>query len=137
MDDAWSGRLAELYRELDAAIAQKGWSCRGCGDCCHFDAVDHILYASEMERRHLVATASPSPNPDGDAERISKGLRCPYQENSRCLARDGRPLGCRLHFCEVPNDDVEAFYEQWHQRLKSLHEEAGIPWNYRPLLPLL
>lgn len=132
MSEDWNGRLAALYRNLDDAVAKKGWNCRGCGECCHFEAVDHVLYASEMERRYLILKAPPS----GDAELVRQGLRCPYQEGGRCLAREVRPLGCRLHFCEIPENAGDAFYEEWHRRLKALHEEAGIPWNYRPLLPL-
>ena len=47
-------------------------------------------------------------------------------------------MGCRLHFCAwtVAADDGEELAERWHRRLKDLHDELGIEWNYRPLLPL-
>lgn len=127
-------RLSALYAALDLALEEKGWLCRGCGECCHFDQVDHILYASELERHYLLANADKAQDPDGDTELLGKGLRCPYQKDNKCLARLGRPLGCRLHFCDA--DDDFDFYELWHSRLKQLHIDSGQAWQYGPLLPL-
>lgn len=130
----WMDKLSAFYSALDEAIAARGWVCRGCGECCHFDQVDHVLYASELERSYLLANATQPQQPDGDTDLLAKGLRCPYQQDNRCTARQGRPLGCRLHFCEA-EDDFE-FYEMWHIRLKQLHSDTGQDWRYAPLLPL-
>lgn len=136
MEQDWAGRLRLLYRDLDAELARLGVACRGCGECCHFDKVDHILYASELERRLLAVDAVPSSNPDASVEQLSGGLRCPFQERGRCMAREGRVLGCRLHFCSWPeHGDEFAFTENWHGRLKALHDDLGVEWGYRPLLP--
>lgn len=136
MDEKWR-RLAGFYRELDAELERLGPECRGCGECCRFDRVDHILYASDFEREYLLRiSAAPEPS-GGDVDLLSRGLRCPFQRDDGCTARDGRVLGCRLHFCEGLGDaDEEEFCEDWHNRLKALHAELGLDWNYRPLLPL-
>lgn len=139
MREEWE-RLARLYRELDAELARFAPSCRGCGECCRFDRVDHVLYASELERGYLLGAASPlSPiGPDAAAaDLLARGLRCPFQADGKCTAREGRVLGCRLHFCEgLGEADEQEFSEAWHARLKRLHAELGLEWSYRPLLPL-
>lgn len=136
MEADWFASMRTLYRDLDAELARFGVACRGCGECCHFDTVDHILYAGELERRYLAVSAEPSINPDASAELLISGLRCPFQEGGCCLARGGRVLGCRLHFCAWPEHEGElAFAERWYTRLKALHNDLGVEWDYRPLLP--
>lgn len=131
--DSWAEGLSRLYADLDRETASQNHVCRGCGGCCHFDVVDHVLYVSEMERRYLALVSPDFPaEPDASEELLRGGLRCPYQSGGRCFAREGRPLGCRLHFCEGPELD----YEAWHNRLKALHDEVDFGWDYRPLLPL-
>lgn len=133
----WAEAMRGLYARVDAALAERGLACAGCGECCHFDVVDHVLYASELERRMLRLTGEFPAVPDADGELIEKGLRCPFQAGNRCHARDGRVLGCRLHFCAWANSAEEMdFAEAWHGELKKLHDELGIEWEYRPLLPL-
>lgn len=130
-------RLAELYAELERAQAALDVTCDGCGACCHFDVADHVLYASELERSYLLETARPPDSPDGGADLLARGLRCPYQRDERCQAREGRTLGCRLHFCCWSDAAAEAeFCERWHGRLKRMHDELGLEWGYGPLLPL-
>lgn len=138
MDKAAFYRLAHLYAELEGELAVKEVECAGCGTCCHFDVADHVLYASELERRYLLESVIPPDHPDGDVELLARGLRCPFQEEGRCRAREGRVLGCRLHFCRWANAAEEAeFCELWHGKLKWLHDELNMEWRYGPLLPLL
>ncbi len=126
-----------FYARVDAAVAGLGLECAGCGECCHFDVADHILYASGLERMYLAAQGAASGIPDADAALLAKGLRCPFQSGGRCLAREGRVLGCRLHFCERAGAAGEGeFAEAFHAELKALHEALGVEWDYRPLLPL-
>ena len=137
MSDAWIEAIRRLYRELDAELSRLDAHCRGCGRCCRFDEAEHVLYASGLERRYLVLAAPAVSPPVDEADLMARGLRCPYQENDRCAAREGRVLGCRLYHCEWGDEMAEEeCYARWHDRLKRLHEELGEEWNYRPLLPL-
>src|SRR5262249_49368564 len=59
---------------------------------------------------------------------------CPFQKDKLCTAREPRPLGCRVYFCDP------AYQETCHQitetylgKLKALAEEQGIEWRYAPL----
>ncbi|MDR1745316.1 MAG: YkgJ family cysteine cluster protein [Planctomycetota bacterium] len=134
--------LTRLYADLEAEQQRLGAACSGCGACCRFDVADHVLYASDLERRYLLAASGVPAEPDGDPELaslIASGLRCPFQKDGRCEARDGRTLGCRLHFCQWPKEkesEEEAFCEAWHGRLKRLHDDLGLEWRYGPLFPL-
>ena len=129
-------RVVAFYAELDQEIRSRNYSCAGCGECCHFETVDHILYASCLERQLLAATAPP-PHPDGAPEPRQAGTRCPLQQNTACHAREARALGCRLHFCNQVNTvEMEEFSASWHDKLKALHDHLGIAWEYQPLLPL-
>lgn len=133
----WMRAMRDFYTRVDAALAAEGPRCAGCGECCRFEVVDHILYASGLERKHLAATAKIPEHPDADAALLANGKRCPYQVNNHCEAREARALGCRLHFCEWADSPREMdFAECWHGELKTLHNILGEEWDYRPLLPL-
>lgn len=137
MPPEWFAAMLDFYREADAEIASLDPACRACGDCCRFDRAEHILYASRLEKDYLLNASPPPPAPDAPPELLAAGLRCPYQIGGRCLARDGRVLGCRLHFCSWSDAGAaEDMAERWHQRLKRLHERLGVEWIYAPLLPL-
>lgn len=123
--------LHTLYADLERELAALRLSCRGCGECCRFDRAEHVLYASAPEIELLLAIAPPEKCPPG---------RCPYQTGDACLARAGRTLGCRLHFCAAAGETAAALEEiscRYHARLKDLHDACGIEWNYRPLLECL
>ncbi len=129
--------MRAFHARADAAVAERGARCDGCGACCHFETADHILYASALERRYLAAVSPLPASPDAEPSLLERGLRCPFQKNNRCEAREGRPLGCRLHFCACADSpDMTDFAETLHAELKALHETLGEDWAYRPLLPL-
>ena len=118
--------LRELFAEIDGNIAAKGLACVMCGKCCRFSETEHVLFATALEIDYLFQFTGP---------RFPDANRCPYQEGTLCTARSGRTLGCRLHFCRV---DVKAskwlteFSSQCHARLRAIHEEADIAYNYAP-----
>ena len=59
---------------------------------------------------------------------------CPFQINGLCTARERRPLGCRVYYCDPKYSGTgEALSEAYISRLKQLHEETDTPWDYRPL----
>ena len=51
--------------------------------------------------------------------------------NNLCTAREARPLGCRIYFCD---ENAQAWqndvYEKYHARLRAVHEEFGLPYRY-------
>ncbi|WZO96612.1 hypothetical protein EP7_003614 [Isosphaeraceae bacterium EP7] len=122
-------RLQGIYRDLDAEIARLAPVCSLSGRCCKFEEYGHTLFVSAPEFDLLLADA-PTPSRPLDG-----GATCPWQDlNNRCTARDARPLGCRVYFCDpayepLAPDLTEAFLA----RIKAMVIEMGLPWNYAPL----
>lgn len=129
----------ELYTELNAEISALGYKCAGCGKCCHFDEIDHTLFATDLEIDCLLSNLAKPVLPENPE-------RCPFQKDERCRARESRPLGCRLYFCRGKNgeklncedeDRLEELSTRYHERLKELHQELNLRWHYRPFLKTL
>lgn len=123
------GPLQALYAELDSEVSAVGPVCLLSGRCCRFKEYDHTLFLSEAEAAVLIADAPPPTRP------LDDGATCPWQdEHGRCGARDARPLGCRVYFCD-PNYDghAEPLTEQFLARIRQLVDTLGLPWNYARL----
>ncbi len=118
--------LREILSQADDAIAEKAPECLGCGKCCDFKKMDHRLYVSTGELA-LLSTAQPS--------KPAELLQCPYQVESKCTARNNRPLGCRAYFCKsnLPDD----FYEHFHNKIQKLHQTFQVPYRYMELTQAL
>jgi hypothetical protein len=116
-----------IYAEADAAVAAAGPRCDASGRCCRFTEYGHTLFISNLEADVLLASAPPYANP------VSPDF-CPFQVNNLCTARDPRPLGCRVYFCDPAYQTTgNAITETYLRRLKSLAEEHDTAWRYAPL----
>jgi Fe-S-cluster containining protein len=120
-------RVLEIYREADAAVAAAGPVCVASGRCCRFKEYGHTLFLTNLEADVLLAAAPAFEQP------VSSDF-CPFQKNNLCTAREPRPLGCRVYFCDP------AYQERSHQitetylrQLKALAAEHGLQWEYAPL----
>jgi len=119
--------IMKLYAEVDAAVADAGPKCESSGRCCRFTEWGHVLYLSHLEAEVLLdsAPAYDQPvSPDG----------CPFQKEKLCTAREPRPLGCRIYFCDPAYQETgNRIMEQALQKLKRLADESGAGWRYAPL----
>ena len=126
---AYRAPLRALYADLDAAVASRGPVCRLSGRCCRFTEYDHTLFLSVPEAELLLADAPPPARP------LDPGATCPWQDaRGRCTAREARPLGCRVYYCDpafAPH--APELSEAYIGRLKRLADEHGWPWGYAPL----
>jgi Fe-S-cluster containining protein len=120
-------RVLAIYAEADAAVAAAGPRCDASGRCCQFVEYGHTLFVSNLEADVLLAAAPAYAKPvSGDA--------CPFQVNNLCTAREPRPLGCRVYFCDPAYQDAgTAISETYLRRLKGLADESGTAWRYAPL----
>lgn len=119
--------ILNLYREVDAEVAAAGPVCVASGRCCRFKEYGHVLYLSNLEADVLLSAAPPYETPVAEAF-------CPFQKDNLCTAREPRPLGCRVYFCD-PNyqETCRAITEKYLHRLKELALEHGVEWRYAPL----
>jgi Fe-S-cluster containining protein len=127
MDAETQRKLEALYDALDAEIAAVGPRCEMSGRCCRFDEFGHTLFLSRLEAEYLLIEGLP-------AGQTVTPNRCPYQIDRRCTARQRRPIGCRVFFCD-PSFAVKKpeLSEAFIRRLKTLHVQTGSGWEYRSL----
>lgn len=119
--------LDAIYADLDRQLAEVRPRCDISGRCCRFKEYDHSLFLSEMEADRLLA--------DGLPERASiDDGSCPFQINGLCTARERRPFGCRVYFCDPTfQETMVDWSERYIGRLKRLHGQMDLPWRYRSL----
>lgn len=118
--------VSNIYSSADATVAAAGPVCESSGRCCRFTEYGHTLFLSDIEAEYLLATAPgyDRVTPDG----------CPFQVEGLCTARDERPLGCRVYFCDPTfQEAMPAILESHLQKLKHLADALGRPWRYAPL----
>jgi Fe-S-cluster containining protein len=120
-------RVRAIYSDADAAVAGAGPRCDASGRCCRFAEWGHVLFLSHLEAEVLLADAPAYPQPvSADA--------CPFQVEKLCTAREPRPLGCRVYFCDPAYQERgQEIMENALRRLKELADEAGAGWRYAPL----
>jgi Fe-S-cluster containining protein len=129
--DAFATAMRDFYADVDASIAAHQPVCINRGDCCKFAAFGHRLYVTDVELAYFVAGEPARPvDPAAGA--------CPYQEAGRCTAREHRPLGCRIFFCnENARDWQGPEYERHLDRLKDIGRRFDISYRYREWLSAL
>jgi Fe-S-cluster containining protein len=120
-------RVLEIYQEADREVAAAGPVCVASGRCCRFKEHGHVLYLSNLEAEVLLADAPAYEQP------VSADF-CPFQKENLCTAREPRPLGCRVYFCD-PNyqETGNRISEKYLQKLKALSLELEADWLYAPL----
>jgi Fe-S-cluster containining protein len=127
MSDELRRRVLELYRDVDADVAAAGPVCVASGRCCRFKEYGHTLFISKLEADVLLAAAPPYDRP------VSADF-CPFQKGNLCTAREPRPLGCRVYYCDPGYQDTGTrISEEYLRRLKRLADEHGVEWQYAPL----
>jgi hypothetical protein len=127
MSEALRRQVLELYAEVDRQVTAAGPVCVASGRCCRFKEYGHTLFLSNLEADVLLADAPPYEQP------VSPDF-CPFQQGNLCTAREPRPLGCRIYYCD-PNyqETGNRITEASLHRLKQLAERHGVAWRYAPL----
>ncbi len=127
MSDELRRQVLELYAEVDRAVAAAGPVCVASGRCCRFKEYGHTLFVSSLEAEVLLAAAPPYERPvapDG----------CPFQKGNLCTAREPRPLGCRVYYCDPAYQETgNRISEEYLARIKELARRHGVAWRYAPL----
>jgi Fe-S-cluster containining protein len=120
-------RVLELYQEVDRDVRAAGPVCVASGRCCRFKEYGHVLFLSNLEADVLLSQAPPYEAP------VSADY-CPFQKDNLCTAREPRPLGCRVYYCD-PNYQKTGnrITETYLRRLKVLAAAYGVEWRYAPL----
>jgi Fe-S-cluster containining protein len=127
MKDELRYELLQIYRDAEKDIAAAGPVCVASGRCCRFKEFGHVLYLSSIEAELLLEGAPPFSDP------VSEEF-CPFQKEKLCTAREQRPLGCRIYFCDPAYQETShTLTESYLGRLKELVQKHGQEWRYAPL----
>jgi hypothetical protein len=119
--------LESLYAAVDARVAAFGPRCDASGRCCRFTEYGHTLFLSEPEAEFLLAGAPAYEKP------VSRD-GCPFQVDNLCTAREPRPLGCRIYFCDPSyQETAQQIMEDALAELKHFCDVNGLGWRYAPL----
>lgn len=119
--------VERVYATVDAAVAAAGPRCDSSGRCCRFEEYGHSLFLSQFEAEILLETAPAYVKPVTRAG-------CPFQVDNLCTARNERPLGCRIYFCDPAYQDRQnEITEQAIAALKRIADDYGAGWRYAPL----
>lgn len=88
--------VREVYRDLARRPLVR--SCIGRGDCCRFRMTGRTPFLTKGEAL-VAALAWRSAGRTGVEE--TRDGACPFLKGNRCGIYEGRPFGCRTHFCEA------------------------------------
>jgi Fe-S-cluster containining protein len=118
-------QMKQLYESADLFITDQKPTCWNHGDCCQFEKYGHRLYVTSIELAYFRQGHRDNwltPNGSGS---------CPHQIGGRCMAREHRPLGCRIFFCD-PNAQAwqGPLYERSIVELKRMGSALGIEYRY-------
>ncbi len=88
--------IRDIYRDLAQRPIER--DCKLHTECCHFKLTGKTPYLTKGEA--LVAAKALRATGRKTLPRRDDGA-CPLLDprTSRCLVYDGRPFGCRTHFC--------------------------------------
>ena len=127
MTDDLRRKVLEVYATADAAVAAANPRCDASGRCCRFAEYGHTLFITHFEAEILLESAKPFAQPASRAD-------CPFQVEGLCTARDSRPLGCRIYFCDPAfAERMVEVTEECLARLKAIADGHGGEWLYAPL----
>jgi hypothetical protein len=127
MTDAVRAAVLDVYAAADAAVAAAAPRCDASGRCCRFKEYGHTLFISHFEAEILLETCPPYSQP-------ASADGCPFQIDGLCTARNERPLGCRIYFCDPSYQETgNRITEQSLAELKRLAVEHDTGWRYAPL----
>lgn len=117
--------LQTLYRELEEELLPYQSLCTRLSRCCHFKDFGHRLYSLSLEVAFLWSQGQRSA---GDIP----PLTCAYlNTDGSCGNRTGRPLGCRIFFCDPGYQTTsQIFYEKYHQKLEGLVQKYHLHYFY-------
>lgn len=120
-------QVLEIYAEADRAVAEAGPVCIASGRCCRFKEYGHVLFLSNLEAEVLLEAAPAYEQP------VSPDF-CPFQKDKLCTAREPRPLGCRIYFCDPTYQEAAGrITERAVHELKEVAAANGVAWRYAPL----
>ena len=110
-----------IYKELAARPLER--DCTGRAECCHFKLTGRTPFLTRGEA--LVAAQAVRASGRKKLP-LSPDGACPLLENGKCRIYEGRPFGCRTHFCKAAGGPyARSEVRDLIQRLDDMDRELG------------
>ena len=93
---AIAAEVRAIYQEWEQRPLER--ACTGRGDCCRFRLTGRTPFLTKGEA--LVAAMAWRAAGRTEVSETADGA-CPFLKNNRCQIYEGRPFGCRTHFCDA------------------------------------
>ena len=120
--------VLRVYDDLQHQIDSRQPLCSASGRCCNFDRYGHRLYVTTMELATFLHQLNET---NQSIPAAADPATCPFQSNRLCSVHTIRPFGCRIFFCDATATEWQNDqYEQFHARLKHLHDDLDVPYFY-------
>ncbi len=136
--------MRDLYARADEHIAAQLPTCWNKGECCRFGAYGHRLYVTALEAVYYIAmeAADSDSMACGSSSALpvvkDKDDVCPHAREGKCHARQRRPLGCRVFYCDPAAQHWQGpLTESFLGELRRLHDELGVPYFYADWMAVL
>ena len=130
LDEALRSGIQDIYARAQERTAALGGVCEASGRCCHFKKFGHQLWLTNLELALLVECHGARPPRSHGA--------FPYlTDDDKCSARDGRALGCRVFYCNIPSDPLQDVQNDGLSELRALAAEHGVELVYDEFLASL
>lgn len=130
-DGPASAALERVYAMIDSEVRERGPACWASGRCCRFEAAGHRLFVTGLEAAYAVVRAFPGAVTTLTIAGARARGGCPFQEGNLCGAREIRPLGCRVYFCDR---SAARWQQDLSERMlagvRAIHDEQGIEYRY-------
>ena len=124
--------MDEFYADLGRRIAARTPVCTNKGECCRFAEFGHRLYVTALEVVYYLSKCDGRAAPEGTQE------VCPHAHEGKCHARDRRPLGCRVFYCDPAAQHWQGpMTEEMLGQLRQMHHTLGVPYFYADWLTVL
>lgn len=122
--------MRAFFDRVDARIAGLPGTCWNKGDCCRFGVYGHRLYVTALEVAYYLAMGEAGSPTEGDA--------CPHARDGKCHARERRPLGCRIFYCDPAAAEWQGpLTEEMLVELRRMHADLGVPYFYADWMAIL
>ncbi len=141
--------MREFYERADHVIAEKKATCWNKGDCCRFGEYGHRLYVTALEVAYYLAIGHEQDTPyspllgnDSATFTVLNNLdsadACPHAHDHRCHARERRPLGCRIFYCDPQAQNWQGpMTEESLAELRGMHDFLNVPYFYSDWMTVL
>ena len=132
-DPEIDAEVAAIHDEVAEAVRAAAPLCLASGQCCRFRENRIRLEATGIEvcRCLLLTAASGRGIGHADLDQAIEAGTCPWNIDRLCVAREARPSGCRVYYCDPRAKElVPKLQRHAMDRLQAIHVRHRLVWAF-------